>query len=73
MAEFPHALAAFKAKRVVEQKSMNQTIEQIKEQALNLACLPTASCTSRGSSPTDYTDDNDEVEYIESTPSLASL
>lgn len=31
MAEFTRALAASKAKRVAEQKSMNQTVEQIKK------------------------------------------
>ncbi|KAG5631216.1 hypothetical protein H5410_002933 [Solanum commersonii] len=48
--------------------TMNETIQQIKEQVLNFARRQIASCSSRGSSPTKDTDDSGEDEYIESTP-----
>ncbi|WMV29971.1 hypothetical protein MTR67_023356 [Solanum verrucosum] len=57
------ALAESKWRRVVEQQSMSATVQQIKEQVLNLACRPTTSA------PED-TDDNSEEEddFVDVTP-----
>ncbi|WMV07441.1 hypothetical protein MTR67_000826 [Solanum verrucosum] len=62
---FVTALAESKRKRVAEQQSMSETVQQIKEQVMNLACRPTTSAPD----DTDDTDDeSDEDDYVDLTP-----
>ncbi|WMV38656.1 hypothetical protein MTR67_032041 [Solanum verrucosum] len=53
------ALAESERKRVAEQQSMSETVQQIKEQVMNLARRPTTSA------PDDKSDEND---YVDLTP-----
>ncbi|WMV33625.1 hypothetical protein MTR67_027010 [Solanum verrucosum] len=55
IAQLTLALAESKQRRVVEQQSMSETIQQIKEQVMNLAHQPTTSA------PEDTDDDNDDM------------
>ncbi|WMV33895.1 hypothetical protein MTR67_027280 [Solanum verrucosum] len=41
---------------------MSETVRQIKEQVMNLACRPTTSA------PNDTDDESDEDDYVEPTP-----
>ncbi|KAG5600487.1 hypothetical protein H5410_031857 [Solanum commersonii] len=56
------SLAESERRRVVEQESMSETIQQIKEQVMNLARRPTTS------TPDDTHDESDEDDYVELTP-----
>ncbi|WMV19668.1 hypothetical protein MTR67_013053 [Solanum verrucosum] len=56
------ALAESKRRRVAEQESMSETVQQIKEQVMNLARRPTTSA------PDDTDDESDDDDYVESTP-----
>ncbi|WMV24020.1 hypothetical protein MTR67_017405 [Solanum verrucosum] len=56
------ALAESKRKRVAEQQSMSETVQQIKEQVMNLARRPTTSA------PDDTDDESDEDNYVDLTP-----
>ncbi|WMV24333.1 hypothetical protein MTR67_017718 [Solanum verrucosum] len=59
------ALAESERKRIVEQQSMSETVQQIKEQVMNLARRPTTSAPD----DTDDTDDeSDEDDYVDLTP-----
>uniref|UniRef100_M1CXV8 Uncharacterized protein n=1 Tax=Solanum tuberosum TaxID=4113 RepID=M1CXV8_SOLTU len=49
-------------RRVAEQERMSETIQQIKEQVMNLARRPTTSA------PDDTDDESDEDDYVEPTP-----
>ncbi|KAG5609903.1 hypothetical protein H5410_021184 [Solanum commersonii] len=49
-------------RRVAEQESMIKTIQQIKEQVMNLARRPTTSA------PDDTYDESDEDDYVDLTP-----
>ncbi|KAG5612541.1 hypothetical protein H5410_023822 [Solanum commersonii] len=51
------ALAESERKRVAEQQSMSETVQQIKEQVMNLARRPTTSA------PDDTVDESDEDDY----------
>jgi hypothetical protein len=64
ISELTRALAASEEKRLAEQKRTDQTVEQIKEQVLNLARRPSRS--SRASTSGD--DSSDDEEYIAPTP-----
>ncbi|WMV19338.1 hypothetical protein MTR67_012723 [Solanum verrucosum] len=56
------ALAESERKRVAEQQSMSETVQQIKEQVMNLARRPTTSA------PDDTDDESDEDDYVDLTP-----
>ncbi|WMV37836.1 hypothetical protein MTR67_031221 [Solanum verrucosum] len=56
------ALAESERKRVAEQQSMSETVQQIKEQVMNLARRPTTS------TPDDTDDESDEDDYVDLTP-----
>ncbi|KAL3329515.1 hypothetical protein AABB24_004859, partial [Solanum stoloniferum] len=56
------ALAESERKRVAEQQSMSETVQQIKEQVMNLARRPTTSA------PDDTDDETDEDDYVDLTP-----
>ncbi|WMV29077.1 hypothetical protein MTR67_022462 [Solanum verrucosum] len=56
------ALAESERRRVAKQASMSETIQQIKEQVMNLARRPTTSA------PDDTDDESDEDDYVEPTP-----
>ncbi|WMV20963.1 hypothetical protein MTR67_014348 [Solanum verrucosum] len=57
------ALAASERRRDAEQRSMSETVQQIKEQVMNRARRPTTSA------PEDTDDDSDdEGDYVELTP-----
>ncbi|WMV41823.1 hypothetical protein MTR67_035208 [Solanum verrucosum] len=56
------ALAESERKRVAEQQSMSETVQQIKEQVMNLARRPTTSA------PDDTDDKSDEDDYVDLTP-----
>ncbi|WMV59300.1 hypothetical protein MTR67_052685 [Solanum verrucosum] len=59
------ALVKSERRRVAKQQSMSATVQQIKEQVLNLARRPTTS-----SAPEDNDDDSDEEEedFVDRTP-----
>ncbi|WMV60315.1 hypothetical protein MTR67_053700 [Solanum verrucosum] len=61
-AELTAALAKSERKRVAEQQSMSETVQQIKEQVMNLARRPTTSA------PDDIDDESDEDDYVDLTP-----
>ncbi|WMV41849.1 hypothetical protein MTR67_035234 [Solanum verrucosum] len=56
------ALADSEQRRVAEQESMSETVQQIKEQVMNLARRPTTSA------PDDTDDESDDDDYVEPTP-----
>ncbi|WMV33182.1 hypothetical protein MTR67_026567 [Solanum verrucosum] len=56
------ALAESERKRVAEQQSMSETVQQIKEQVMNLARRPTTSA------PDDTDNESDEDDYVDLTP-----
>ncbi|WMV50904.1 hypothetical protein MTR67_044289 [Solanum verrucosum] len=56
------ALAELERKRVAEQQSMSETVQQIKEQVMNLARRLTTSA------PDDTDDESDEDDYVDLTP-----
>ncbi|WMV54932.1 hypothetical protein MTR67_048317 [Solanum verrucosum] len=56
------ALTLSERRRVAEQESMSETIQQMKEQVMNLARQPTTSA------PDDTDDESDEDDYVEPTP-----
>ncbi|KAG5581969.1 hypothetical protein H5410_052596 [Solanum commersonii] len=63
IAQLTSALAELKQRRVAEQRSMSETVQQIKEQVMNLAYQPTTSA------PEDTDDDSDdEDDYVDPTP-----
>ncbi|KAG5596694.1 hypothetical protein H5410_037926 [Solanum commersonii] len=49
-------------RRVAEQESMSKTVQQIKEQVMNLAHRPTTSA------PANTGDESDEDDYVDLTP-----
>ncbi|KAG5572935.1 hypothetical protein H5410_062701 [Solanum commersonii] len=56
------ALAESERKRVAKQQSMSETVQQIKEQVMNLARRPITS------TPDDTDDESDEDDYVDLTP-----
>ncbi|WMV34144.1 hypothetical protein MTR67_027529 [Solanum verrucosum] len=56
------ALAESERKRVAEQQSISETVQQIKEQVMNLARRPTTSA------PDDTDNESDEDDYVDLTP-----
>ena len=62
IAQLTSALAASERRREAEQRSMSETVQQIKEQVMNLARRPTTSA------PDDTDDESDEDDYVEPTP-----
>ncbi|KAG5599940.1 hypothetical protein H5410_031310 [Solanum commersonii] len=56
------ALAESERKRVAEQQTMSETVQQIKEQVMNLARRPTTSA------PDNTDDESDENDYVDLTP-----
>ncbi|WMV55128.1 hypothetical protein MTR67_048513 [Solanum verrucosum] len=62
IAKLTAALEESKRKRVAEQQSMSETIQQIKEHLMNLARRPTTSA------PDDTDDESDEDDYVDLTP-----
>ncbi|KAG5605026.1 hypothetical protein H5410_026518 [Solanum commersonii] len=56
------ALAESEQRRVAEQQSMSETVQQIKEQVMNLSRPPTTSATD------DTDNESDEDDYVEPTP-----
>ncbi|WMV09741.1 hypothetical protein MTR67_003126 [Solanum verrucosum] len=65
IAQLTSALAESERRREAEQRSMNDTIQQIKEQVTNLTRRPTTS------TPDDIDDDSDDKDdYVDPLPSL---
>ncbi|KAK4726689.1 hypothetical protein R3W88_031606 [Solanum pinnatisectum] len=62
IAKLTAALAESERRRVAEQKGMNETVQQIKEQVINLARRPNTS------TPDDTDDESDEDDYVDLTP-----
>ncbi|WMV19763.1 hypothetical protein MTR67_013148, partial [Solanum verrucosum] len=65
IAQLTSTLAESQRRRVAEQQSMSATVQEIKEQVLNLARRPTTS------SPAEDTDDNSEEDgedFVDVTP-----
>ncbi|WMV33614.1 hypothetical protein MTR67_026999 [Solanum verrucosum] len=62
IAKLTAALAESERIRVTEQQSMSETVQQIKEQVMNLARRPTTSA------PNDTDDESDEDDYVDLTP-----
>uniref|UniRef100_M1DRM2 Uncharacterized protein n=1 Tax=Solanum tuberosum TaxID=4113 RepID=M1DRM2_SOLTU len=62
IAKLTAALAESERRRVAEQESMSETVQQIKEQVMNLARQPTTSA------PDDTDDESDEDDYVEPSP-----
>ncbi|WMV07819.1 hypothetical protein MTR67_001204 [Solanum verrucosum] len=62
IAQLTSALAESKRRRVAEQQSMSETVQQIEEQVMNLTCRPTTSA------PEVTDDDSDEDDYVDPTP-----
>uniref|UniRef100_M1DXV8 Integrase core domain containing protein n=1 Tax=Solanum tuberosum TaxID=4113 RepID=M1DXV8_SOLTU len=62
IAKLTAALAESERKRVAEQQSMSETVQQIKEQVMNLALRPTTSA------PDDTDDESDEDDYVDLPP-----
>ncbi|KAG5586548.1 hypothetical protein H5410_046982 [Solanum commersonii] len=62
IAKLTVALEESERRRVVEQENMSETIQQIKEQVMNLARRPTTSA------PDDTDDKSDEDDYVDLTP-----
>ncbi|KAG5632411.1 hypothetical protein H5410_004128 [Solanum commersonii] len=61
IAKLTAALVESERKRVDEQQSMSETVQQIKEQVMNLARRPTTSA------PDDTDDESDEDDYVDLT------
>ncbi|WMV55234.1 hypothetical protein MTR67_048619 [Solanum verrucosum] len=62
IAKLTAALAESEQRRVAEQESMSEIVQQIKEQVINLARRPTTSA------PDDTDDESDKDDYIDLTP-----
>ncbi|KAG5602437.1 hypothetical protein H5410_033807 [Solanum commersonii] len=62
IAKLTVALAESERRRVAEQENMSETVQQIKEQVMNLARRPTTSA------PNDTHDESDEDDYVDPTP-----
>ena len=62
IAQLTSTLAESERRRVAEQQSMSATVQQIKEQVMNLARRPTTSA------PDDTDDERDEDDYVDLTP-----
>ncbi|WMV33905.1 hypothetical protein MTR67_027290 [Solanum verrucosum] len=62
IAKLTAALAESEQRRITEQESMSETIQQIKEQVMNLARRPTTSALDN------IDDKSDEDDYVEPTP-----
>ncbi|KAG5591017.1 hypothetical protein H5410_041531 [Solanum commersonii] len=62
IAKLTAALAESERKRVAEQQSISETVQQIKEQVMNLARRLTTSA------PDDTDDESDEDDYVDLTP-----
>ncbi|WMV14223.1 hypothetical protein MTR67_007608 [Solanum verrucosum] len=62
IAKLTAALAESERKRVAEQQSISETVQQIKEQVMNLARRPTTSA------PDDTNNERDEDDYVDLTP-----
>ncbi|WMV54551.1 hypothetical protein MTR67_047936 [Solanum verrucosum] len=62
IAKLTAVLAELERRRVTEQQSMSETVQQIKEQVMNLARRPTTSA------PDDTDDESDEDDYVDLTP-----
>ncbi|KAH0655298.1 hypothetical protein KY285_030180 [Solanum tuberosum] len=62
IAKLTAALAESERKRVAEQQNMSDTVQQIKEQVMNLARRPTTSA------PDDTYDESDDDDYVDLTP-----
>ncbi|WMV14652.1 hypothetical protein MTR67_008037, partial [Solanum verrucosum] len=62
IAKLTAALAESERRRVAEQENMRETVQQIKEQVMNLARQPTTSA------PDDTDDESDEDDYVDLTP-----
>ncbi|WMV46034.1 hypothetical protein MTR67_039419 [Solanum verrucosum] len=67
IAKLTAALAESERRRVAEQKNMSETVQQIKEQVMNLARRPTTSA------PDDTDNESDENDYVDLTPYFRSL
>ncbi|KAG5626877.1 hypothetical protein H5410_012095 [Solanum commersonii] len=61
-AKLTAALAKSERRRVTERQSMSETVQQIKEQVINLTRRPTTSA------PDDTDDESDEEDYVDLTP-----
>ncbi|WMV55687.1 hypothetical protein MTR67_049072, partial [Solanum verrucosum] len=62
IAKLTAALAKSERRRAAEQESMSETVQQTKEQVMNLARRPTTSA------PDDTDDESDEDDYVDLTP-----
>ncbi|WMV37655.1 hypothetical protein MTR67_031040 [Solanum verrucosum] len=62
IAQLTSALVESERRRVAEQQRISETVQQIKEQVMNLTRRPTTS------SPEDTDNDSDEDDYVDPTP-----
>ncbi|WMV14991.1 hypothetical protein MTR67_008376 [Solanum verrucosum] len=62
IAKLTTALAESERRRVAEQENMIETVQQIKEQVMNLARRPTTS------TPDDTDNESDDDDYVDPTP-----
>ncbi|WMV52013.1 hypothetical protein MTR67_045398 [Solanum verrucosum] len=62
IAKLTATLAESERRRVAEQESMSETVQQIKEQVMNLTRRPTTSA------PNDIDDESDKDDYVDPTP-----
>ncbi|WMV19942.1 hypothetical protein MTR67_013327 [Solanum verrucosum] len=62
IAKLTAALAESERRRVAEQENMSESVQQIKEQVMNLAGRPTTSA------PDDTDNESDEDDYVAPTP-----
>ncbi|WMV57860.1 hypothetical protein MTR67_051245, partial [Solanum verrucosum] len=62
IAKLTATLAESERRRVAEQESMSETVQQIKEQVMNLARRPTTSA------PNDTDNESDDDDYVDLTP-----
>ncbi|WMV21104.1 hypothetical protein MTR67_014489 [Solanum verrucosum] len=62
IAQLTSTLAESERRRVAEQQNMSETVQQIKEQVMNLARRPTTSA------PEDVDDSSNEDDYVDLTP-----
>ncbi|WMV50044.1 hypothetical protein MTR67_043429 [Solanum verrucosum] len=64
IAQLTSALADSERRKVAEQQSMSATVQQIKEQVLNLAHRPTTSSLE----DTDDNSEEEEDDFVDATP-----
>lgn len=62
------ALAGSEQRRVAEQKSMNATVQQIKQQLLNLTHQPTTSSALEDTDDDSEEEEEEEEDFVDHIP-----